>query len=103
MSMTKRDFVEKIAKATGLIQQDVTVIVQKLLDGLADEIAAGRTVELRNFGVFQVRQLKSRVGRNPKNPEKSVIIPARAGVKFRAGKDLKKRVSQLNTTRGSGN
>ena len=42
MSMTKRDFVEKIARATGLLQQDVAVAVQKLLDTLADEVAALR-------------------------------------------------------------
>ena len=48
MSMTKRDFVEKIAKETGFIQQDVTLVVQRLLDTIADEIAAGRTVELRD-------------------------------------------------------
>ena len=99
MSMTKRDFVEKIAKATGLLQQDVTVVVQRLLDTLADEIAAGHTVELRNFGVFEVRQNKARVGRNPKHPERTVLIPARAVVKFSSGKSLKERVSQLDTAR----
>ena len=99
MSMTKRDFVEKIAKATGLIQQDVTLVVQRLLDTLADEIAAGHTVELRNFGVFEVRQSQARVGRNPKHPERTVLIPARAVVKFSSGKSLKERVLQLDTAR----
>ena len=99
MSMTKRDFVEKIAKETGFIQQDVTIVVQRLLDMLADEIAAGHTVELRNFGVFEVRQSQARVGRNPKHPERTVLIPARAVVKFSSGKSLKERVSQLDTAR----
>ena len=99
MSMTKRDFVEKIAKETGFIQQDVTVVVQRLLDTLADEIAAGRTVELRNFGVFEVRQSQARVGRNPRHPEKTVLIPARSVVKFSSGKSLKERVSQIDTAR----
>ena len=97
MSMTKRDFVEKIARATGLLQQDVAVAVQKLLDTLADEVAAGRTVELRDFGVFDVVSHKARVGRNPKHPEETVAIPARAGVRFRSGKALKRRVLQLDT------
>ncbi len=99
MSMTKRDFVEKIAKETGFIQQDVTVVVQRLLDTLADEIAAGRTVELRNFGVFEVRQSQARVGRNPRHPERTVLIPARSVVKFSSGKSLKERVSQIDTAR----
>ena len=99
MSMTKRDFVEKIAKATGLLQHDVTFVVQRLLDSLADEIAAGHTVELRNFGVFEVRQSQARVGRNPKHPERTVLIPARSVVKFSSGKSLKERVSQLDTAR----
>ena len=97
MSMTKRDFVEKIARATGLLQQDVAVAVQKLLDTLADEVAAGRTVELRDFGMFDVVSHKARVGRNPKHPEETVAIPARAGVRFRSGKALKRRVLQLDT------
>jgi len=97
--MTKRDFVEKIAKETGFIQQDVTIVVQQLLDNLADEIAAGHTVELRNFGVFEVVTHQARVGRNPKHPERTVLIPARAVVKFSSGKSLKERVSQLDTAR----
>ena len=77
--------------------------MQKLLDGLADEIAAGRTVELRNFGVFEVRQNQARVGRNPKHPEETVLIPARSVVKFSAGKNLKERGLQLDTARITGN
>lgn len=96
MSMTKRDLVVKIAKKTGLIQQEVAAIIQMTLDGIADEVAAGKTVELRNFGVFKVATCKSRKGRNPRQPGNEVIIPARAVVKFRAGKELKKRVEKLD-------
>ena len=92
MSMTKRDFVEKIAMATGLLQQDVAVAVQKLLDTLADEVAAGRTVELRDFGVFEVTTRMPRIGRNPNKPKNTVAIPARKVVKFKAGKIMKERV-----------
>jgi len=95
--MTKRDLVVKIAKETGLIQQEVGKIVQMTLDGIADEIVAGNTVELRNFGVFKVATCKSRKGRNPNKPEKEVVIPARAVVKFRSGKELKTRIKALNT------
>ena len=97
--MTKLDLAVRIAKKTGLIQKDVGIVVQKLLDTLADEMAAGRTVELRDFGVFEVVSHKARVGRNPKHPEETVAIPARAGVRFRSGKTLKRRVLQLDTSR----
>jgi nucleoid DNA-binding protein len=100
--MTKRDLVERIAQKTGLIQKDVTIVIQKLLDSLADEIATGHTVELRDFGVFDVVTRKSCKGRNPKHPEKTVIIPARTVVKFSTGKALKARVLQLDTARISG-
>ncbi|MFA6716679.1 MAG: HU family DNA-binding protein [Victivallales bacterium] len=95
MSMTKRDLVVKIARETGLIQQEVAAIIQMTLDGIADEVAAGKTVELRNFGVFEVIVRKSRVGRNPKKPEKTVIIPDLATVKFKAGKKLKAEIEAL--------
>lgn len=93
--MTKRDLVVRIANETGLVQGDVALVVQKTLDSLADELAAGGTIELRNFGVFEVKLRKSRTGRNPHKPEISVPIPERHVVKFRAGKDLKARVSAL--------
>ncbi len=94
--MTKRDLVVRIAKETGLIQNSVAEVVQKTLDYVADELANGETIELRNFGVFEVKVRKSRKGRNPNRPKNEVVIPERAVVKFRAGKELKERVEKLN-------
>ncbi|MFA6715291.1 MAG: HU family DNA-binding protein, partial [Victivallaceae bacterium] len=73
-----------------------TAIIQMTLDGIADEVAAGKTVELRNFGVFEVVVRKSRVGRNPRSPENEVIIPDTAVVKFKAGKKLKAEIEALD-------
>jgi nucleoid DNA-binding protein len=100
--MTKRDLVERIAHKTGLIQNDVAAVVQKLLGDIADEIVAEHTVELRDFGIFVVVIRKSRVGRNPHRPEEIVVMPDRNQVKFRVGKELNARVLQLNTARLSG-
>ena len=97
--MTKRDLVVRIAGETGLIQSTVGGIVQKTLDYIADELAAGRNVELRNFGVFEIRRRKSSKGRNPKVPQVMIEIPERTVVKFRAGKELKDRVSRLSGER----
>ncbi len=94
--MTKRDLVVKIASETGLIQSDVADVVQKTLDYMADELAEGNNIELRNFGVFEVKVRKSRKGRNPNRPENEVVIPERVVVKFRAGKELKERVEELD-------
>lgn len=94
--MTKRDLVVRIAEETGLTQNQVAAVVQKTLDYIADDLAAAKTVELRNFGVFEVRLRKARKGRNPNKPKHEVIIPESAVVKFRPGKELKGRVDKLN-------
>lgn len=101
MSTRKRDLVIRISNDTGLIQTDVTVIVQKTLDYITDELVAGKNVELRNFGVFQVKLCKPRIGRNPNDPAKDVRIPARAVVKFKAGKEMRERVFSLPAKIGS--
>ena len=61
-----------------------------------DALAAGRNVELRNFGVLEVQVRKARVGRNPNKPETEVVIPERAVVKFKSGKILKQKIKQLS-------
>ncbi len=94
--MTKRDIVVKIAKETGIIQKDVGGIVQLTLNYLAENIIAGNTVELRNFGVFETAVRKAKKGRNPNKPKDEVLIPERCSVKFRAGKTLRKEVEKLD-------
>lgn len=95
MTLTKRDLVISISEETGLIQSKVFEVVQKTLDHIAASLAKGDKVELRNFGVFDVRTRKARVGRNPNKPETDVPIPARATVKFKAGKEMRAQVLKL--------
>lgn len=95
-NLTKRDIVLQIYQKTGLPQKDIREAVQLTLDAVADSLASGHNVELRNFGVFEVQVRKSRVGRNPNKPETDVLIPTRAVVKFKAGKVLKVRMKQLD-------
>ena len=94
--MTKRDLVVKIAKETGIIQSDVANIVKRTLDSIAGELISGNDIELRNFGVFEIKVRKSRKGRNPRDTKNEVIIPERAVIKFRAGKELKEAVEKLD-------
>lgn len=93
--MTKRDLVVKISRETGFIQNDVAEVVQRTLDYIAEDLIAGNTIELRNFGVFEIKVRKSRKGRNPNKPEVTVAIPERVVVKFRAGKELRERIAKL--------
>lgn len=94
--MTKRDIVLKVSEKTGLIQQDVLCVIQQTLDHIIEALARNETVELRNFGVFEVKVRKARVGRNPNAPATDVPIPARAVVKFKAGKEMRQRVIKLS-------
>ena len=96
MTLTKRDLVMRISEETGLVQTQVFDVVQKTLDYIAEALAKeGGKVELRNFGVFDVKIRKARVGRNPNKPDTDVPIPARATVKFKAGKEMRAEVLKL--------
>ena len=88
-NLTKRDLVVRISDETNLVQQDVLKVIQLTLDHVKESLLKGNAVQLRNFGVFEIKIRKARVGRNPNKPETDVPIPARAVVKFKAGKEMK--------------
>ena len=94
-TLTKREIVLNISNETGLVQHAVFDVVQKTLDQIIEALAKGDNIELRNFGVFEVKLTKPRVGRNPNVPGSKFVIPARATVKFKSGKIMKQRVGQL--------
>ena len=101
--MTKRDLVIRISEETELVQQQVLDVVQKTLDYIAEAVAQGKKVELRNFGVFEVKVRKARVGRNPNKPGTDVPIPQRAVEKFKPGKDMRETVLRLTPPPSSQN
>lgn len=106
-NLTKRDIVLAIHNEVKddypeVSQKAIRDVVQKTLDTIADALAEGRNVELRNFGVFEVQKRKSRIGRNPNRPEKDVVIPERAVIKFKAGKELKAYLKDLDVSRVKG-
>lgn len=94
MAMTKRDLVVKISEETGVIQQDVYAVIQKVLDHIVEALSRGENIEFRNFGVFEVRTRKQRIGRNPNKPEQTVTIPERKVVKFKPGKVMKQVITK---------
>ena len=95
MTLTKRDLVLRICEDTGLVQQHVFDIVQRTFDHIVKALAKGEKVELRNFGIFEIRVRKARMGRNPSAPGTEVPIPERSVVKFKAGREMKLGVGKL--------
>ena len=94
-TITKRDLVIQISNETGLTQQQVFDVIQHTVENITRSLAQNDDVVIRNFGAFSVRKMRAKVGRNPNRPEDEVIIPERAVVKFKPGKELKERVAKL--------
>ncbi|WP_048809981.1 HU family DNA-binding protein [Candidatus Methylacidiphilum infernorum] len=88
-NLTRRDLVVKVSTKTGLPQQEVAKIFEEILDVFMEVFKKKETIELRNFGVFEVTLRKARIGRNPRNPEKDILIPPRAVIRFKPGKEVK--------------
>ena len=102
-NLTKRDIVLDIYDKTDFAQKEVRETVQLTLEAISSALSKGRNVELRNFGVFEVQVRKSRIGRNPNKPETDVVIPKRAVIKFKAGKELKARLQNIDIDALEGN
>ena len=84
MTLTKKDLVLTVAKTSGVTQVAAKRVVQGMLDQLIESLKAGYTIELRNFGVFKVRQRAPRRGRNPKTGQE-VPVPSKRVVVFKPG------------------
>ncbi len=93
--MTKKEIVRTIADKTGLTQQDVKRVVQLTFEGIIETLIDEGRVELRNFGVFQVKSRRARKARNPQTG-RQVDVPEKYVVTFKPGKVMEERVSLLN-------
>ena len=89
--MTKKDIVLRITDLTGIKQVDVKKIVQKTFDVVIESLTRAEKVELRNFGVFKIKERKARFGRNPRTGE-SVPVPPRKVVVFKPGLEMKLKI-----------
>jgi nucleoid DNA-binding protein len=87
-NLTKKEIVESVYKQTRMSRADITSMLDIILRVMSQAIIDGRSIELRNFGVFERQTRKSRIGRNPNRPADTVVIPERTVVRFRAGKNL---------------
>ncbi|MCD5390515.1 integration host factor subunit beta [candidate division NPL-UPA2 bacterium] len=89
--MTRKDLAARVAEKVGMRQDDAKTIVDEVLKEISQSLIRGERVELRDFGVFKVKQRKARLGRNPKTGE-GVQVPARKVIHFKVGKELKNMV-----------
>lgn len=92
--MTKKDIVLEIAEQpelSQLTQVEIKKVIQSTLDYIIEALAKGKTIELRNFGVFKVKLRKGRMARNPKTGQE-VSVPDRKVAVFKAGLVMKKKV-----------
>ncbi|MDR3211015.1 MAG: integration host factor subunit beta [Planctomycetota bacterium] len=92
--MTKNEIALKIADELHLQQTDVKRIVQMTLDGIIDALVSDGRLELRDFGVYQVKTRKPRKARNPRTGVE-VMVPARKVVTFKSGKLMTDRVNGI--------
>lgn len=92
--MTKKEIVKTIAEEIGLTQQQTKEIVQKTFDAIVEALVEEGRIELRNFGVFEVKRRAARKARNPKTGTK-VEVPEKFVVTFKPGKEMEKRVRYL--------
>lgn len=92
--MTKKEIVKTISEEIGLTQLKTKEIVQKTFDAIIDALVAERRIELRNFGVFEVKKRAARKARNPRTGDK-VHVPEKFVVTFKPGKEMELRVKQL--------
>jgi nucleoid DNA-binding protein len=93
--VTKKDLAKKIAEAVGINQLLALEIVQMTFDGITDTLVEEGRIELRNFGVFEVKRRKAREARNPRTSEK-VMVPPRLVVTFKPGREMEQRVAESN-------
>src|SRR5210317_1471934 len=89
--MTKKEIVKTISEEIGLTQLKTKEIVQKTFDAIVDTLVTDGRIELRNFGVFEVKKRAARKARNPRT-NGQVEVPEKYVVTFKPGKEMEERV-----------
>lgn len=94
---TKKEIIDRIAANTRQKRSTVKRTVQAFLDTVIDELSVGNRLELRDFGVFEIKERAARTAQNPKTLER-VAVPARKTVKFKVGRLMKESVEEPERT-----
>ena len=90
-TVTRADLSEALHEEVGLSRQECAGLVERILDMIVETLERGEIVKLSGFGVFQVRDKRARMGRNPKTGEPAAIVPRRV-ISFRASQIMKAKV-----------
>src|SRR5260370_3080614 len=93
-AVTKKEIVKQISDRSGLTQLKTKEIVQLTFDAIVDTLLDAGRIELRNFGVFEVKQRKARKARNPRTGDR-VDVPPKFVVTFKPGKEMEERVRRI--------
>src|SRR5579862_4725252 len=94
--VTKKEIVKQISDELGLTQLKVKDIVQKTFDAIVDTLLREKRIELRNFGVFEVKRRKARKARNPRTGDRVDVEPKNV-VTFKPGKKMEEEVGRMTT------
>jgi nucleoid DNA-binding protein len=93
-TVTKKEIVKTISEEIGLTQLKTKEIVQKTFDAIVETLVEDHRIELRNFGVFEVKRRAARKARNPRTGDK-VYVPEKFVVTFKPGKEMEERVREM--------
>ena len=91
-TITKKDFVDRIAETTQCKHVVVKAVVQQFLNEIVSELAKGNRLEFRDFGVFETREQAARIALNPKTL-KPVDVPPKRKVKFKMGRIMREEMN----------
>jgi integration host factor subunit alpha len=93
-TVTRVDLAEAVYRCVGLSRKESAILVQSVLDELADALIRGESIKLSSFGRFLVRAKSERIGRNPKTGIEVPITRRRVMV-FKPSNVLKARINGL--------
>jgi len=91
--MNKSELITVIAEKTVFTKKDTEKLLGGIIETIQEKLAAGEKVQISGLGIFEVKDRKERLGRNPRNPSETIKVPASKGVIFRASKPLKDSVN----------
>lgn len=93
MKVFKNDFVERLATTADITKSDAEYVYDMFLKVLTDSLVAGDEVVMKGFGIYSIKELRTRTGVGPRNKE-TIVVPAHKSVKFKCGKTLKRLVNE---------
>src|SRR4051812_43012424 len=90
--MTKSQLIDSVATATGQTKAEIDRTLDAIVESASNALAAGERVDLRGLGIFEAKEVKARMGRNPATGV-AIQIPASQKASFRPSKELKERLN----------